>query len=412
MILRTIAVAVGVFLSFGVGGEGTFAEVPAMTVEIEAQRSAIERRLQDVERDIERSRADDAHRRSRGLALEEEIRGLRNKLIAAGESILSREREILRLKGQIASLAENQAKMHEHVAGQRENTARILLALQRVARLPVGAVVARPLRPIEVVRTGIVLGAVVDDFARRTDSARQESKRMALVRNDVADRRRELSIVVSRLHEERGHLATLLDDSAALKRRLATESLVAGNQSDRLAMEAEDLKQLLDELDGAEKRSFRLASTDPSLPRQPTIEFGGHDTPAFEVLSRLPVDGRIILGFGEVPADGTASKGVRVETPSEASVAALAAGRVAFAGPFRGYGLLLIVEHDDGYHSLMAGLARIDLGLDQRVVAGEPVGAMGAPSEGNPTLYIELRREGQPVNPLPWLVQENGKASG
>ena len=84
---------------------------------------------------------------------------------------------------------------------------------------------------------------------------------------------------------------------------------------------------------------------------------------------------------------------------------------MAFAGPFRGYGLLLIIEHSEGYHTLLAGMAQIDCAVGQKISAGEPVGVMGQ-DDSKPNLYVELRRNGQPVNPLPWLMAQKSKASG
>ncbi len=86
-------------------------------------------------------------------------------------------------------------------------------------------------------------------------------------------------------------------------------------------------------------------------------------------------------------------------------------GRVLFAGPFRGYGQILIIEHDDGYHSLLAGLDRLDVSVGQWLVTGEPVGTMPK-GEDKPRLYLELRHDGQPINPLPWLATSNEKVSG
>jgi septal ring factor EnvC (AmiA/AmiB activator) len=107
---------------------------------------------------------------------------------------------------------------------------------------------------------------------------------------------------------------------------------------------------------------------------------------------------------------GISSKGITIETRSGAQVVAPFDGRIEFAGPFRGYGQILIIEHADGYHSLLAGLGRIDGTVGQSLVAGEPVGAMG--SSDRPSLYLELRRHGQPINPLPWLATRDEKVSG
>ena len=82
------------------------------------------------------------------------------------------------------------------------------------------------------------------------------------------------------------------------------------------------------------------------------------------------------------------------------------------SGPFRGYGLLLIIEHSEGYHTLLAGMAQVDCSVGQRLTAGEPVGVMGQDDDTKPNLYVELRHSGQPVNPLPWLTAQKSKASG
>ena len=87
-------------------------------------------------------------------------------------------------------------------------------------------------------------------------------------------------------------------------------------------------------------------------------------------------------------------------------------GHIVFAGDFRGYGQLLIIEHGQGYHTLLSGMARIDGVLGQSLVAGEPVGIMGSPRNGKPSLYIELRRKGQPINPTPWMVAQKSKVKG
>jgi septal ring factor EnvC (AmiA/AmiB activator) len=120
----------------------------------------------------------------------------------------------------------------------------------------------------------------------------------------------------------------------------------------------------------------------------------------------LPAVGTVAGRYGEAagsgPDAGLRTKGITIQTRAGAQVVAPFDGIVAFTGPFRGYGLLLIIEHSEGYHTLLAGLGRIECSVGQRVLAGEPVGAM---DDGDkPALYVELRRDGQPVNPLPWMA--------
>ncbi|MGE5545622.1 MAG: murein hydrolase activator EnvC family protein [Solirubrobacterales bacterium] len=124
-----------------------------------------------------------------------------------------------------------------------------------------------------------------------------------------------------------------------------------------------------------------------------------------------PARGKVVSRFGQSNDLGVVSKGLTIETRKSAQVIAPYDGQVAFAGPFRGYGLLLIIEHGEGYHTLLAGMARIDVNVGQRLLAGEPVGVMGQ-DEARPDLYVELRRNGQPVNPLPWLTAQKSKVRG
>ena len=107
---------------------------------------------------------------------------------------------------------------------------------------------------------------------------------------------------------------------------------------------------------------------------------------------------------------GIHAKGITLETRRRAQVITPYDGVVLFAGPFRGYGQLLIIEYGDGYHILLAGMDRIDAAVGQSLLAGEPVGTMTDAS--SPELYVELRHDGQPINPLPWLTAGKGKGQG
>ena len=125
-----------------------------------------------------------------------------------------------------------------------------------------------------------------------------------------------------------------------------------------------------------------------------------------------PVHGRVLLSFGQPGEGGQPHRGITIEARPGARLVAPYDGKIVFAGPFRTYGLILIIEHSEGYHTLLAGLGRIDGAVGQSVSAGEPVGTAGSTETGNSSIYVELRRNGQPIDPLPWLAPPNEKVSG
>ncbi|KAF0119270.1 MAG: membrane-bound metallopeptidase [Rhodospirillaceae bacterium] len=124
----------------------------------------------------------------------------------------------------------------------------------------------------------------------------------------------------------------------------------------------------------------------------------------------MPARGQVTITYGQINDVGLTSKGITIRTRSSAQVVAPYDGIVVFSGPFRGYGRLLIIEHGEGYHTVLAGMTRIDTEVGQRLLTGEPVGIIENP--GEPILYVELRREGQPINPLPWLAARKGNTRG
>ncbi len=127
----------------------------------------------------------------------------------------------------------------------------------------------------------------------------------------------------------------------------------------------------------------------------------------------MPVRGKLVLAYGQTAIGADAvSKGISIQTRTQAQVVAPYDGQVVYAGEFRGYGQILIIEHGGRYHTLLAGLERIDAVAGQWILAGEPIGVMGSPQERSPELYLEFRHAGQPVNPLPWLATTDDKVQG
>src|SRR5262249_37613671 len=134
----------------------------------------------------------------------------------------------------------------------------------------------------------------------------------------------------------------------------------------------------------------------------------------------LPAQGRRVLAFGEKTQYGSQSKGMVLETRHGGQVVSPSDGRIVYAGDFRSYGQLLILNAGGGYHILLAGLSQIDVQLGQFVLAGEPVGVMstaakasqGKAQDNAPVLYIEFRKDQKPIDPDPWWLDASRKVQG
>jgi septal ring factor EnvC (AmiA/AmiB activator) len=242
---------------------------------------------------------------------------------------------------------------------------------------------------------------------------------------------------------ERARLERILAEKQDLESGLRSERAEVTERLEEIAEAAENVGGLIVELD---KRAAEASTAQPTLrPRElqeaalpPAEETPPEaaDSTAPEVMPAArpevalarpsdirafpenpggllaPVRGNVALGFGGARGDGETSQGLVLSTRPSAQVVAPYDGKVAYAGLFRRYGLILIIEHDGRYHSLLAGLDRIDAVVGQWVLAGEPVGVMSSRDGRNPELYLELRRAGKPVNPLPWIENLNSKAEG
>jgi septal ring factor EnvC (AmiA/AmiB activator) len=257
-----------------------------------------------------------------------------------------------------------------------------------------------------------------------------------------------MATVTAALTQERDRLDELVRRRSQQQQRLESEASLAAKRSAELAQSAKDLRDLIERLDAdrqareAELKRLALAvkplpkptpsdvppaitappsgqqaslppamATPVVVPLPPPGELGRPISRAHGSLT-TPVAGRVIVNYGDSDSGGLSAKGTTIETRAGAPVVAPFDGRVVFAGPFRGYGQILIIDHGEGYHSLLSGLGRIDSGVGQWLLGGEPVGVMAPAEQGNPKLYVELRHNGQPVNPLPWWAANNGRVSG
>ncbi len=410
-----------------------------------AQNSAdMNRKLRSVERKIVTQTRESTRQNVRAKTLKTELNAVTQKLITAARRVQGREAQVAMLEGELSRVEREAEVKTQKLRARRQQFSGVMMALSRLARFPTEALIVQPISPQDTVRTAILLRAAIPALEKRAKALKVELETLSRTRAQVEKQRLELRGAVERLRAEEAGIEAIRKKKAALRAEAISKSRAASTQVNRLARKARNLRDLVARLDRERKKAetearakARAASVLYVRPKvrsrgsqsaQPGVrDLGvlGKMGSIIKARGRLPfpVMGRLVGLYGQ-PLDGkTTRKGLSIETLDNAQVVAPFDGKVVFSGPFRGYGQLLIIDHGEGYHSLLAGLGRIDVVLGQVVLAGEPVAVMpgGALSGsgageghdgGRSVLYVEFRRNNQPINPLPWLVSRKGTPKG
>lgn len=326
---------------------------------------------------------------------------------ALAARIQQSEAGIAGAQARIALSRAERASLDRRLAERRGPLLRLTAGLQKLARRPLALSILRPGSLRETVYLRAMLETTLPEVRRRTAALRGEIERAKAIEA-------EAEFALAALRRSETELAQRRQRLAAIESRQRLASRQAGGAAAReaeralaLAEEARDLDSLVGQLDAAGSLREELAALPGPLLRPPLPGASRVVVPdserlpanATRVALQLPAAGRIVAGFGQTD-DGVRSKGIAIAPAKGAQVVAPAAGRIAFAGPFRGFDRIIIVEHPGGFTSLVTGLARTDVEVGTEVVAGAPLGIAGAV---RPLVGLELRRGGEPVNPTEYL---------
>jgi len=356
---------------------------------VHARRQAVvaEQRSAALEAAAARASDDAARARAAEAAVAARIQAAEAEIAAAHARI--RLIEVMRAR-QRASLAEKQAPI-----------ARLAAALQTMARRPPALAIVQPGSLSDLVHVRTLLASTLPVIRARTAGLRAEVEEGDRLRRRADQAVAHLKAGQQRLEDRRLELVKL---EAAHRRRsqaLVDSAMFEQDRAIALGEQARDIVDLLSELDSQAALREQLAALPGPVPRPPVpgrAAMPARDMavrPAGRPAYRLPVVGRVVTGMGEVSETGVRARGITFATAREAQVVAPAAGRVAFAGEFRGYGRIVIIDHGGGWTTLITNLASVAPGVGTRVDQGSPLGRAGA---RKPSVTVELRRAGQPVN--------------
>lgn len=366
----------------------------------------------DAARALSEARKQGAAARQRAEMLEAEAQSA----VAAAERTAQQSAAFAaRVQESEASIAANEARIvlvEREQAGLRVALAQkqrplieLTAALQRLSRRPPVLSLLYPGSLQEAVYLRASLETMLPQVERRTAGLRADINRGRALQRQAQAANRELRSSRGELNRRRGELASLEARQQLASRAASGAAAREAERAEALAEAARDLSGLVAVLGQAGQLRDELAALPgpvlrPALPQSAVVAAAPAPTIQASAAPKgylLPVTGRLVAGFGESVSGRPASRGIAIASRPLAQAVAPAGGRVAFAGPYRGYGSIVIIEHGGGWTSLVTGLARIDTRVGDQLVTGSPLGQAGP---GRPVLTLELRRQGEPVNPL------------
>lgn len=379
-----------------------------------------ETRLRRLERQAEEQRHRERLLQQDRDALQRELAALQEEAVAAVEAQAGAAARVEAARARHAALVPLEAELAAEAEAARARLARLALALERLARTPREALLLRVEAPVDALRAGRLLAHAVPavDAHARAIAVALDGHRAA--REAVAREEEALDAALAAQEAGRARLEEMIARRGRLMAALDAERMSVAMRLDALGREMGGLRELLERLAQrrVEEERARAAAAAASEQEREAAERArqaiAEARPFAEARgrARAPAAGRLVANWGQADASGVASRGLAFEAIPEATIVSPWHGTVAYAGPFRGYGVILIVDSGDGYHWFVTGFGRLDVAPGQPVRAGEPVGQAPGAGAARPVVYVELRRNGQPVDPAPWVALPNGKVGG
>ncbi len=354
---------------------------------------------------------------------------MQDRLIETARSIRVAERRLIDIEDRLKKARVDVAERRKTLIARSAEMSELFALMQRMSRNPPPVMITRSGDAFKMIRSGMVLANFYTDVEKLAAQVSSEVTRL-----DSAVQEAEAQEQKHRIEQaEYGRLKSqidllLIENQEQLKEN--KERMEALKSAAKLHTAAlKDLKDIVPKLDqevaqrselGAYERDLRAAQLTPDAQKVSLVQ-PGRMKPSIPFaqakgLCPLPAEGKILVKFGE-EADGVESSGLQIRTRPGAQVTSPTDGWIVYAGEFRAYGQLLIINAGGGYHILLAGMERIQAEVGQFVLAGEPVASMGGMLQArakdtpvkDPTLYVEFRRDQQPIDPAPWWSAGGGK---
>lgn len=344
-----------------------------------------------------------------------------DKLIVLAKTLQSQQAAVQTADDKLKKLGAESIVIRSTLAEKQDQLSELLAGLQRLEQNPPPALVVEPQNILQALRGAMMFGAVVPEMRNQALDLQNNLHRLEAIKTETEDAKKAQEQALTALATSQSELIQLQSDKKALAinsaKDLESEKLRAAD----LAKQAKNLKQLLAGLEEEKKKAEAIKTAEAKASE-------AEERKKREALLRpmmiftqnkgkieYPVQGEKLKQFGDDNGLGGTLDGLAIAAAADARVISPVDGRVEFAGPFRSYGQLLILNVGEGYLVLLAGMNQISAEIGQSIRAGEPLGQMGkGPSSvaligsetnnAQPVLYVEFRKNNDPVDPSPWWV--------
>jgi septal ring factor EnvC (AmiA/AmiB activator) len=357
---------------------------------------------------------------------------LNQQLIDIAAQVRGVETRIGDAEARLAPLDSREQQIRGSLDSRRSEIVEVLAALQRAGRRTPPALLVRPEDALQSLRTAMLLGSVVPELRARAQKLTGDLTELVALRKTIATERDRLALDRDKLGDDQIRLAALVDERQRKQSAIEKDMDAEGARAIALSRQVDSLQGLIGKMEQDLKSAAKAAAT-ASLQGTPGTPDGKPNLKALKDPARLspaiafasarglfamPVNGARIRDFGGSDGAGGVEKGISLATRAGSQVTTPCDGWVVYAGPFRSYGQLLILNAGGGYHVLIAGMERISVNIGQFVLTGEPVATMGTTSRvasilaanaSQPVLYVEFRKDGTPIDPGPWWAANEGE---
>ncbi len=343
-----------------------------------------------------------------------------DQLIALSQQREEQQAAIAASTAKIKILEGESVTLASDLAARQDELSLLLAGLQRLQANPPPALIVKPENVLDALRGAMMFGAVVPEISNQAKDLRDKLDELQAIRGATQDEKQRLESTSDALAKSEAELAQLQQQKKAFAATASQNLEAEKKNAATLADKAKNLQQLLADLQKARDAEEARKSAEAKAEAERLAALEKPRVPLSSLKGKLtyPVQGTIIRQFGQDNGLGSPLEGLAFAVDPHANVTAPVDGKVEFAGPFRSYGQLLILNAGEGYLVLLAGMKQISAEMGQTVKAGEPVGTMGeGPSSlallgddagtTRPVFYVEFRKDNAPVDSTPWW--EGGK---